>query len=291
MLAAKPGDLNQVRFPVLASPKLDGIRAVNVDGVLLSRTMKRIPNEYCQLLYGRSQFHGLDGELVVGSPCEPNCMQRTSSGVMSMAGEPNITWMIFDKWDEPGKFIDRYKNLSYLKSASACVRILTQTLIHNLSDLLKYETEMLAAGYEGVIFRDPQALYKQNRSTFREGGMVKLKRFSDSEAIITGVFELEHNDNEATYDERGFTKRSSAQEGKTYGDTLGGFIVTDLYTGVSFSIGSGFTASQRESYWASVESLIGKVIKYKYFSIGVLNKPRHPIFLGFRSELDMDGAV
>ena len=156
---------------------------------------------------------------------------------------------------------------------------------------MEYETEMLASGYEGVIFRDPTAPYKQNRSTFREGGMVKLKRFSDSEAIITGLFELEHNDNEATYDERGFTKRSSAQEGKIYGDTLGGFLVTDCYTGVSFSIGSGFTASQRESYWESAESLIGKIIKYKYFSIGVLNKPRHPIFLGFRSELDMDGAV
>jgi DNA ligase-1 len=174
---------------------------------------------------------------------------------------------------------------------NAGIKVLPQTLIFDLADLTAYEDQMLAEGFEGVIFRDPQALYKQNRSTFREGGMVKLKRFSDSEAVITGVFELEHNDNEATYDERGFTKRSSAQEGKVGGDTLGGFIVTDFYTGVSFSIGSGFTASQRESYWASVESLIGKVIKYKYFSIGVLNKPRHPIFLGFRSELDMDGAV
>jgi DNA ligase-1 len=117
--------------------------------------------------------------------------------------------------------------------------------------------------------------------------MVKLKRFSDSEAIITGVFELEHNDNEATYDERGFTKRSSAQEGKVGADTLGGFLVTDVSSGVNFSIGSGFTMAQRESYWKDAEALIGKIIKYKYFSIGVLDKPRHPIFLGFRDPIDM----
>jgi DNA ligase-1 len=287
MLAAKPGDLSQVKFPVLASPKLDGIRAVNVNGRLLSRTMKLIPNTYCQALFGRPEYHGLDGELVVGMPTEPNCMQRTSSGVMSFDGKPLVTWYIFDSWNSGQPFHRRLKYLRELPTLPYIVKVLPQIMIYNLTDLLAYENEILCDGYEGVIFRDPRAPYKQNRSTFREGGMVKLKRFSDSEAIITGVFELEHNDNEATYDERGFTKRSSAQEGKVGADTLGGFLVTDVSSGVNFSIGSGFTMAQRESYWKDAEALIGKIIKYKYFSIGVLDKPRHPIFLGFRDPIDM----
>jgi DNA ligase-1 len=31
---------------------------------------------------------------------------------------------------------------------------------------------------------------------------------------------------------------------------------------------------------------IGKLVKYKYFAIGVKDAPRHPVFLGFRSKLD-----
>lgn len=64
-------------------------------------------------------------------------------------------------------------------------------------------------------------------------------------------------------------------------------MVTDIHSSVNFSVGSGFTMAQRETYWRDAQALIGKIIKYKYFSIGVLNKPRHPIFLGFRDLIDI----
>ena len=43
-LLASPADLSTLRFPVLASPKLDGVRAIVKDGVVLSRSLKKIPN-------------------------------------------------------------------------------------------------------------------------------------------------------------------------------------------------------------------------------------------------------
>jgi DNA ligase-1 len=36
---------------------------------------------------------------------------------------------------------------------------------------------------------------------------------------------------------------------------------------------------------------IGRVVKYKHFPYGADEKPRHPVFLGFRPEEDMLSAT
>ena len=38
--------LDKVSYPVLATPKYDGIRALRIDGHLVSRTFKPIPNDH-----------------------------------------------------------------------------------------------------------------------------------------------------------------------------------------------------------------------------------------------------
>ena len=46
MLAGKVKDLDKIDYPVYATPKLDGIRAVMIDGKLVSRNFKAIPNNF-----------------------------------------------------------------------------------------------------------------------------------------------------------------------------------------------------------------------------------------------------
>jgi hypothetical protein len=75
---------------VLASPKIDGIRAIIGNGAALSRSLKPIRNLFVQSVLGRAEFQGLDGELVVGDPNDPNCMQNTTSGVMREAGDARL---------------------------------------------------------------------------------------------------------------------------------------------------------------------------------------------------------
>ena len=121
--------------------------------------------------------------------------------------------------------------------------------------------------------------------------MLKVKRFTDSEAEIVGAYELLHNNNEATIDARGFTKRSTHAANKEASGVLGGFNVRDIYSGVEFDLGTGFTLEQRKNLWQAWSNnhnyLIGKLCKYKHFPIGVVDKPRHPIFLGFRDRRDV----
>jgi DNA ligase-1 len=291
MLAATVEDEGQLHFPLLASQKLDGIRALMQGGILYSRRLKPIPNKFVQSLF-HNLPDGLDGELILGDPFDPACYRDTMSLVMSddkplnfFKGKTLVLW-VFDKFSPQGFTIRLFEASRVPHSA---VVFVPHIMIHNVTELAEYEESMLGKGAEGIMLRDPQGSYKQGRSTLREGGLMKLKRFRDCEAMITGSFELEHNGNEATVNELGRTHRSSHKANKTGLDTLGGFTVVGKggdYDGVEFRVGTGFDASTRKSLWAQRDSLKGKTIKVKYFPTGGKDLPRHPIYLGFRDARD-----
>ena len=295
MLAGKaPEDLERLRYPLLASAKLDGIRCLISNGQAVTRTLKPIPNHYIRSILSQPEFNGLDGEIIIGSASDPNCMQHTSSGVMSYDGEPDFAFYVFDKWNRTVDFETIQWSLASQYSAPFLIAH-PHVTIGNYKQLESFEEEVLEAGYEGLILRDPRGPYKFNRSTTREGWMLKLKRFDQNEAVIIGFEELFHNDNEPTLDERGYTKRATRQDFLSPGGMLGAFFCKMLHPetkqpleGSAFSVGSGFTTAQRAQYWKNREDLFGRIITFKHFAKqGVLHAPRHPIFIGFRDERDL----
>lgn len=295
MLAAKATDeelqaLFKRGHSFMLSPKIDGIRALVVNGQLMSRTMKPIRNRYAQVLFGKNELNGLDGELVVGNPWDKNLMQQTSSGVMSYAGRPDVSFHVFDKWNMDLPFQQRWFDaVDIADIVRPYVFCVEHSYVDTYEEMLFHEEAFLRQGYEGVMLRHPDGPYKENRSTLREAYLVKVKRFEDGEAVVTGYSALLRNANEATTDERGYTKRSHSLGGKVADNTLGKIYVRDVATGVDFSIGSGFTEAQRQSIWdIRDEALLGRLVKYKSFkNAGVKDAPRHPIFLGFRDREDM----
>lgn len=292
LLAAKTtdDDLRRLKFPMLLSPKIDGVRALVRNGQLVSRTMKPIPNLHTQALFGRDELEGLDGELVVGKPYDSNLMQNTMSGVMSRGGVPHVSYHVFDKWDESVFFRQRLQIASAIAShhEEFSVETVSHVLVNSYDAVLEWEAHYLERGYEGVMLRDPIGKYKQNRSTLREGILLKVKRFEDAEAIVTGYEPLYRNLNEAQEDERGYTKRSTHQANKEADELLGSLSVRCAQTQQEFNIGSGFTEAQRRDLWRDRRSLRGRIVKYKTFKVtGVKDKPRFPIFLGFRDPRDL----
>lgn len=286
MLAGK-ADPALLRFPCLASPKLDGIRCVIRNGVALSRKGIPIPNQHVQKLFGRPELEGLDGELIVGSPTSPTCYRDTNSGVMTIQGEPDVYFYVFDKVTDPDTpFNIRLASTLYLMDSEERILHLGHTVVTSHSELDAYEAHHLDLGYEGVMLRDPGAAYKFGRSTAREGGLLKVKRFEDSEATITGFIEQMRNENEALTDAFGHTKRSSHRENKVGKGTLGAISVEDVHSGEEFEIGTGFTDELRQSIWDTQGILMGQVVKYRHFPIGVKTKPRFPVFAGFRNPID-----
>ena len=276
-----------VKFPVLASPKIDGIRAIVRDGVLMTQSLKPVPNKFIQSSVNWADYEGLDGELVVGSATDANVMQATQSGVMSEEGEPNWHYWCFDmvsgetyeaRLDLVFETLDGLED-SFMVGSK--VKILSQTWVMNEVELKEYEEKVLAWGYEGVMLRSPNGLYKYGRSTENEGYLVKMKRFQDAEATILYSIPLMTNNNPAKTNNLGLTERSSAKEGLVAKDMLGAFhVVND--GGIEFDVGTGFTEAQRKEYWHNREALIGQRIKFKFFNGGVKVAPRFPVFLGLR---------
>lgn len=291
MLAAE-ADLSKLRFPLIASPKLDGVRALVKDGVVLSRSLKPIPNKHVQKLFGRPELEGLDGELIVGSPTDPQCFQNTSGAVRRAEGEPDVTFYIFDYHDMGSPYYQRHASLFHPdihREGSGVVLHLGEKM-PGPGSLALYEEWALEQGYEGLILRDPNSPYKFGRSTVKEGYLLKLKRFKDSEARVLAVEELTHNANEATTNELGRTERSSHKANQVPMGTMGALHVEDLHTGQRFRIGTGFTQEQRAWWWKYRDQLTGDTnsfVKYKFFPVGVKELPRHPAYLGLRDPFDM----
>lgn len=291
MLAATLEDAAQLSYPVLASPKLDGIRAIVRSGVLLSRNLKRIPNSHCHALFSRPDFEGLDGELVVGDERAADCFRATTSGVMSVEGEPDVMFRVFDCFnDRTREFVDRQKEAYALCRGRKGWRVecVAHEYITDAAQLEEYELKCLEEGYEGVMVRSRTGAYKYGRATAKEGTLFKVKRFADAEAVVVDVEEQQHNGNAATKDALGRTERSTHKAGKTGKGVLGAFIVEGVkgspYAGKRFSVGTGFNDHQRAFYWKVRAQTPGMLIKFKYFPLGSKDLPRFPVFVGERKD-------
>ncbi len=283
-------DPSKLQFPLYASPKLDGLRGLVHEGRLLSRSLKPIPNRHVSDLLSTSKLEGFDGELIVGSPTAVDVYRNSSSHIMSIEKVMNFSFFVFDLHNLDRGFEKRYDVLSERVArfdSSFPIVLWDQQWITNEDELLAYEAEQLAFGYEGLILRDPAGKYKFGRSTTNEGLLLKVKRFSDSEAEILGFDEQMHNTNEAEKNELGRTKRSSAKAGLVGKNTLGALHVMDIHSAQDFRIGTGLDDATRSLIWNNRKEYIGKIIKYKFFSIGVKDLPRHPVFQGFRDPRDL----
>lgn len=288
MLAATLEDPERLRYPVIVSPKIDGIRCVVRDGQALARSLKPIPNAFTRSRISQNiHADGMDGELLVGSS-----FQACTSAIMSIKGAPSFQFWVFDYLGngctERTPYHERLWHLERAveRASDAAIQAVPTKTILGPRDLLEYEAEILGMGFEGVMVRAPAGPYKFGRSTLKEGHLLKLKRFVDFEARVVGFEEQKRNTNEATTNELGRTKRSSAKAGKVGKGTLGTLVLARLSDGVVFGCGTGFDDATRAHIWAHQNEHLGRVAKVKCQPYGEKDAPRLPVFLGWRDEAD-----
>lgn len=281
-LLADDANLELLKFPYLVSPKLDGFRATIQGGKLVTRNGKLIKNPNVQEKF--SHFANLDGELIAGDPRDPLAFNSTSKVVTSHTADPyDVNFYVFDLVSNK-LYAERLGDAKVAIEGMKGMVWVPHILVMDLPSLLRLEEETLNEGYEGLMLRDPKGVYKNGRSTVRENILLKLKRFAQSEAKITGFVEQMHNANEAKIDTLGYTERSSHQAQLVPMGVLGALTVVDVKSGVEFNVGTGFTAEDRDIIWKNREQLQGHTITYRYLPVGMKDKPRHPSFLGFRPE-------
>lgn len=291
MLADTPNEHIEMIFPLLASPKLDGIRCLVTRGRIVSRKFLDIPNQHIQKVMKAANLpEELDGEIIIPDAS----FNEIQSAVMRESGEPDFRYYVFDyvTTSLTEAYAERMKKLEALSLPDFCVKVLPK-LINNKDELTAYEEECLAAGYEGIMTRIPHGKYKTGRSTAREQLLLKVKRFQDAEAEIIGFEELMSNQNEAEKDELGHTKRSKALSGLVATGMLGAFIVRELgntpWKGKTFKVGvlDGFTPADRKEIWENQSKYLGKILTYVFQPHGVKDLPRIPVGKGIRHPADM----
>lgn len=284
-----PEDLDNLQYPLWGSPKLDGIRVLcHQEHGPVSRSMKMVRNDFIRDIIKSQMWHGMDGEVIVGDCKGDGVFARSTSGVMTKAGEPDFTYWVFDNFDYPGGYTQRMQYCetyipSCFQGSPPRVKFLPHVHLVNKDEVVVYEQKCVEEGYEGIMLNRTNAMYKHGRSTLNQQTLLKMKRWYDDEATVVGFAALERNTNVPEKNALGLTERSDHKSGKV-ADSLLGYLRVNHPQWGEFSIGSGFDDALRREVWDNQAKYLGKKVTFKYMQVGVVEKPRFPIFKGFRGD-------
>jgi len=279
-----PEDLSTIRYPVLVSPKLDGIRAIRRPDGLFSQRGLLIPNRHVQAWARAHVPIGIDGELIL--KCWTAPYREVSSAIMSRYGEPDFRLAAFDMVLDGTPFKERIRRVwDVVKNQQSPALLgVPHTMVNSAEELSALHEQHCAEGFEGSMVRDPDGPYKHGKSTPTEGYLWKLKGFHDEEASVYGVEEEMENLNDK--DERG--KRTSHKDGKFGLGTLGKILCRFVSDGTEFRCGSGFTDAERRIYFDDPLLIVGKLVTIKHQpppgGRKPGEKPRFPVFKAVRHD-------
>ncbi|CAB4168954.1 DNA ligase [uncultured Caudovirales phage] len=311
-MLASDANPDKIKFPCMIQPKIDGVRAMNITGKLTGRSLKQHKNRFTNTFFNSFIFEGFDGEMFVNQdPTHPDLCRTTSSVLGTYEGEPFITWNIFDYVTDETKdlsYVTRLKmalnKVLHIKEQYPLLKEHLQVspviVVWDIDELTMWEQSWLMQGYEGLIIRDPDGKYKHGRSTAKEGGLLRIKRFIDAEATVIGITEGEENNNEKQVNELGNSFRSSHKENKIGNGMVGNLICRikeDIYDSnnellfekdyeITVSPGS-MPHNERMYYYGFQQEILGKTIKFKFFPKGIKDKPRFATYQSIRNAEDM----
>lgn len=308
---AEDAQLDKVQFPCIVQPKIDGVRALNLNGTLTGRSLKTFEGFGITEYFSRDEFIGLDGEMILGE--KPNCTERLCSATTGAMGRfkdvtemPNLTWWVFDHVspDMLGQpYAWRYdvlrKRVARLNHPR--VKLVPMYEVVGPSELKRFIGEFADAGYEGTIIRNPGAPYKPGRATLKGQELWRVKPWADAEILVTGFTEGEINGNEAKKNALGRTERSSAKAGMIPNGQVGsiqGTLLSNFHDpitgkllfkqGLPITVGSGeMTVNEAKAFFENPDVLIGRIAKFKHMTHGVKDLPRFPTFVSLRLAEDM----
>ena len=141
---------------MLATPKLDGIRCLKINGRALTRSFKAVSNRYTRVWIEAHLPDGLDGELIVRG----TTFSETAGHIGRESGEPDFTFAVFDYVSDgvDVPYACRMQELKRLPAFEHVEKILPVEICDAVQ-LAAYEEKCLAEGYEGVMVRTPDSPY------------------------------------------------------------------------------------------------------------------------------------
>lgn len=305
---AEDAQLDKVQFPCWVQPKIDGVRAMNLNGTLTGRSLDPFEGFAITDYWSQDEYKGLDGEMILGSdPCADGLCRLTTGamgrfkGVTEMA---DLHWWVFDYLVDPDLPYSARYTLLEMKVAELnhpCIHVVPYIECKTIGTLQVNIGNFANLGYEGTIIRNPRAPFKPGRATQKGQELWRVKPWADAEILVTGVTEGNMNANEAKKNTLGRTERSSAQAGMIPNGQVGsiqGTMLADFVDpitgkllfakGLPVTVGSGeMSVKEATHYFQNQHEIVGHIVKFKHMTHGVKDQPRFPTYISHRLKEDM----
>jgi DNA ligase-1 len=272
----------------LLEPKLDGVRCITIvnydartvvqytrNGKVLEN-FSHISDSLLDIIDDLGRSYVLDGEVVSNSFQELMKQVHRKDDVQAS----DACLMLFDiipliEFQNGKSTLGQRRRTNLLKSFKSVfdrcghIDIISQTEV-NLDEMVgevqfkAFNKDAIDAGFEGIMIKDPNALYECKRST----SWLKQKPFIEVSLTVTG-----------------FEEGTGRNEGR-----LGALICEGEDDGkrILVNVGSGFSDDQRLDYWVDKETMVGQIVEVRADAATISQDStnvyslRFPRFLRFR---------
>jgi len=296
-------DLDNIKYPMMASYKLDGIRCIFYKGQMLSRSLKPIVNKQLREKFENvrawSEKTGniLDGEIyspdLTFQEITRYVMTKDFEDVKSIKKHGKVLTIpdslrfycfdaLFNSFEE-SLFKNRY-DMVLVASGLIDIMPVIHDLVYSKEDVEEKFERALSEDYEGLILRDMKGRYKFGRGTLKEGIIYKVKPYRTFDAVVLDVIqstEVDPNAEKKT-NELGRSVTSKKKEDRILIEKASAFLVR--YEEHQLKVVLAMTDEEKKNVWKNKEYYIGKMIEYKGMLIGSKDVPRHPVMLRFIDE-------
>lgn len=250
----------QPPYPCYVQPKLNGLRAIYFRGRFISRDQHfwnpPVVDHLFKNLTGLPDDIVLDGELYKHGWS----LQQINSAIAVKRTEPTektaeVEFHVFDCFSVHDMLARQKKRFDLLTFAPVPDKV-EPILIKDKAEGDYWFRKFVEAGYEGMMYRDPEAPYgfvdRCGNQENRWGCLLKRKEWLDEDYQVVGV-----------------------EEGKGELAGMVGALVLELEDGQQFRAGSGLTRRQRQEFWHDPP----KRAKIKYEMLSDTGVPLKPIVL------------
>ena len=247
----------------LCQPKLDGHRALFVDGVLYSRSGKviNLPHIVEAIESSSLQHLHLDGELYLHG----KTLQELGSLIKKLTPESEqVEYHIYDVVDEHASFLDRTDEFEEgCFSFHPKIVVNPTYAIDNMQELMEHHADWRKEGYEGTMLRFGDDGYGTDK---RSRKLLKVKEFHDAEFKVVGY-----------------------EEGKPYirGDKTYRVPVwiCEVESGATFNVTAAGNMHEKAVEWEQRDECVGNMLTVKYHNMSKDNIPQLPIALQWREDI------
>lgn len=250
-----------IHFPCYIQPKLDGTRSVAIPGRgLFSRNRKSYPHleHIVEEINKLPPSILLDGELYSDTLTFQEIVGLVKKETLTAEEEKKqlqIKYHVYDMIDN-GSFQERFMNLQLLfrRNRFSHLVFVTTERCENERMMKEKHTEYVQQGYEGIMLRNADGVYSNNRSAHLQ----KYKEFMDDEYKVIG-----------------YEQGQGLEEGCV-------IWVCETSDGKPFNCRPRGSREDRQEMYLHGDDYVGKNLTVRYQELTDDGKPRFPVGISFR---------